>query len=248
MQHNEEYVKNLVRNCQHFGCHQTLLLSNKEGTKIGVEKRTFESAGVHDLIREVEGIKWYCDQVGVNAQEAIRSFVNRQKSCSLILKYHQGQVDTFSSDVDLLMDRIEEAVCHYLDVFKSCNFKYAHGDYFLGNIVFHKDRVKWVIDWEHFNDQLPSGYDPINCIVEAFLTSFEKRGPCSNATSEVAKKLLEKISKEIALPGYALRSPTVWCRRVVEENSEIWGVQYKKLPQVWYSEERCGEIDKIIGI
>ena len=241
-------MKELVRNCQHYGSHHTFLLRGRDGNVVGVEKKTFDDTGIRDLSREAEGLKWYCRMIGRDASEMIGSFEKAGRYGRLEIKYHEGMVVSTPASPDLVRGKLRAAVEHYLEVFGRDSFRFSHGDYFIGNIVYTGDRVAWVIDWEHFNDALPAGYDAVNCVTQIFLSAYGKKRPYSGESVELARALLVKISERTALPAEALSSPALWCRNMAAERSDVWGAQHGKLPHVDYSGEICAKVDKIIGV
>ncbi len=241
-------MKELIRNCQHYGSHHTFLLRGRDGNVVGVEKKTFSETGIRDLDREAEGLEWYCRLIGRDASEMIGSFEKAAGYGRLEIKYHDGAVITTPASPDLVKGKLRAAVEHYLEVFGRDSFRFSHGDYFLGNIVYTGDRVAWVIDWEHFNDKLPAGYDALNCVTQVFLSAHGKKRRYSRESVESARALIAKISERAALPEEAISSPALWCRNTAAERSDVWGGQHGKLPHLDYPRETCAEVDRIIGV
>jgi hypothetical protein len=241
-------MKDLVNNCLHFGSCYTYLVSDKKGKIVSIEKKSFDRQGVNELGREVEGLKWYCKCLGRDPSGIIKSQELNSNYGRVVMKYHSGEVIAGPLNPDFTIDKVQLAVEHYLRVFGSDDFKYSHGDYFIGNIVYRDNEIAWVIDWEHFNDKLPPGYDAINCVIEVFLSSRRKRRSCRKNTIELARNLLFKISQVIRLPNLALKYPATWCRDTALNQKNLWECQYNKLPHIAYSYHTCVEIDKLLGV
>ncbi len=240
-------MKELIRNCQHYGNHQTCLLRNGDGSIIAVEKSSFDEDGAKAIAKEAEGLKWYCQKKGRGESYLLGPFIKAEKYCSLRVKYHNGEIIPGPVDPDTVGNRMESAVEHYLDVFGCDDFTFSHGDYFLRNIVFGGNAVEWVIDWEHFNKDLPPGYDAVNCVVEVFLSWRGQGSDLERIEVDTAKELLFRIVKETKLSDEVLRTPAAWCRKTALEHKDVWGAQYRKLPNVAYSVEMCAEVDRILG-
>jgi hypothetical protein len=240
-------MKELIRNCQHYGNHQTCLLRGEGGDIVAVEKSSFDEDGTKAISKEAEGLKWYCQKKGRDEAHVLGSFTKSEKYCNLRIKYHDGEVIPGPVDPATVETRLENAVEHYLDVFGRDGFTFSHGDYFLRNIIYRGDAVEWVIDWEHFNTVLPAGYDAVNCVVEVFLSWRGQGSDLESIDVDTAKELLSRIVRETKLPEEVLRTPAAWCRNVALNHKNVWGAQYKKLPNVAYSIEMCAEVDRVIG-
>lgn len=241
-------MKELIRNCQHYGAHQTFFLRGEKGQVEAIEKNSFDTNNILSIKREFDGISWYCKTKGADQTNIISSFFQARGYSRLVFKYHRGEVVDFSAHPGCLVDKISMAIDHYLEVFGRDNFRFSHGDYFLGNIVFDKNMVKWVIDWEHFNDKLPAGYDALNCIVVGLLSPYKKNLLSIKTNRERVKEIISNVVDITKLPDLAKKSPILWCREIIYEFKDIWGEQYNKLPQTIVSSEECMEIDKIIGV
>jgi hypothetical protein len=238
----------LLKNCQHNSSHYTYLIRGERGDVKAIEKKTFHEDGVIELGKEAEGLRWYAGTVDKNANEIIDFFVTAKGYSKLRVKYHNGEVISNPINPDLVINKIQSAVEHYFKVFGSNNYKYSHGDYFIGNVVFNKNRVVWIIDWEHFNDELPPGYDAVNLIVEVFISYYSKSTSFTKSSVGFAKKLLSKVAQEIVMPKMVLKSPVLWCRDTALNHKSIWRHQYNKLPHIACSYRTCLEIDKLLGI
>ena len=206
-------MKELIRNCQHHGHHYTSFLVKEGGEIAFVEKKAFNKDGVADLSREGRGLEWYCRKANKDPADVIDSFAKTEKYCKLVIRYHDGEEVRTPVDPDSVKDKTRIAVEHYLDVFGSDDFKFSHGDYSIENMIYGDNKVVWIIDWEHFNDKLPAGYDAVNCIVESFLFWHGRKKAPTRSSVETAKELLTKVSEKAALPEEVLRSPSLWCRK-----------------------------------
>ena len=241
-------MKDMISNFYQSRTHYTYLLREDNGNIISIEKKSFDKEGTTALSREIEGLKWYCRQTGKDSSDIIEDFEINPAYCRLKIKYADGEVLSNPVRPDSVRDEIQMAVDHYLKVFRKDNFKYSHGDYFIGNIIFKNNKIVGVIDWEHFNDRLPAGYDALNCIVEVFLSSGSNGISHTESSIRLAKRLLKHISEEITLPDTALKHPSHWCRDTALNNKEIWGTQYNKLPHIACSYKTCITTDKILGL
>lgn len=241
-------LKDLIKNCQHNSFHYTYLIRSSNGNVEAIEKKTFDEVGVESIDREAKGLKWYARSVNKDPLDIIECFEKTKGYCKIKIKYHNGKVISCLNNSLLVENEVKLAVDHYLKVFGRDNYKYSHGDYFIGNIVYNNNSVMWVFDWEHFNSELPPGYDAVNFITEIFLSSYQKRISNNQASIKLAKELLLKISNEVALPKMALKTPVMWCRDTALNYKHIWGIQYNKLPHIASSYQTCLQVDKLLGI
>lgn len=241
-------MKDMISNCYQSRSHYTYLLRQENGRIVSVEKKSFDKGGVDALSRETEGLKWYCRQTGSDPSDIIEDFESNQAYCRLKTKYINGEILSAPVPPDSVKNKIRMAVDHYLTVFGKDNFEYSHGDYFIGNIIFKNDKITGVIDWEHFNDRLPAGYDAVNLIVEVFLSSYSNNISHTESSVHAARCMLKHISEKIALPDTALKQPSLWCRDTALSHKEIWGPQYNKLPHIACSYQTCLKIDGLLGL
>lgn len=237
----------MIRNCQHYGQHCTLVETDAAGDPRYVTKKAMSREGADALEREHEGINWYCRARGKEDGYVVKKYVRRPSYCELSLSYVPGKTVPFSFGQRDLMKSVTIACMHYLDVFGSAGFKVSHGDFFVGNIIYDDEGVAWVMDWEHFNNTLPAGFDAVFCVVEPFLTAHGCGRPLGYPEAHRARELLSILSERTGIPGEASSSPAMWCRKITLESRDVWGKQYSKLPQVAYGEDACISVDRSIG-
>lgn len=222
-------VMELIRNCYHYGSIYTYLSLDTKGKPEKIIKMTFSQEGLKDLKREAEGLMFYSQKLSLPLERTIHFVVHEPAYGKLECSYFDGEVGNLYLPFRYNRKRILSAVDYYIGKFGQDHF--CHGDYSLENIVFREEQVQWVIDWEHFNRQLPCGIDPLYCVLEAFMYAFLHHGVTLQEGSQCGQ-LLDRIFSFYTFPEEAHRNPFNYLRKIYNEYKVSFGKQFQKFPVV----------------
>lgn len=238
-------MTDLIRNCVHHSHHSTYIERDGTGAPSAVRKVSFTQAGAADLKREVAGLHWYCDRLGIPSGSVLIESDIRDQYAKIRMTYHAGETVRVPIDPAMLSARLDALLTHHFDVFGPGNYQHTHGDYSICNHVFSGTNVSWVIDWEHFNDTLPPAYDAVYAVLEPYLFWIANDHQPSSSSIAAANKMLERIRAEIgedAVPD----NPATWLRGEVEANKDVWGAQWAKVPFVAFDLKHVDALDKAL--
>lgn len=241
-------MTDLIRNCAHHSTHQTLIDSGHGNGTARTIKTTFSVDGVAGIQAEYDGLSWYASRLRKDASAVVLAFRATAGYARLETPYVSGTVIPMPADPDSLSDKIGAAVEHYISQIWDGASTLSHGDYSLSNHVFDDaDKVVRIIDWEHFNSDLPPQYDPLYMIVEPFLFWDVNGKEASEQSKSVARKSITKLRDEIDLPEQAIQSPASWLWKTADQHRDVWGKQASKVPFLNAAPESIAAIDNAIG-
>ncbi|MDD1671223.1 MAG: hypothetical protein LUQ67_07960 [Methanomicrobiales archaeon] len=234
----------LISNCQHHNTIQTAFLTNIHNQPVSVLKTSFSSDGVKTLEREHQGLSWYVRQIHV---DPVNAGVLRRLTDSYArfeFPYHPGEVGHNHHSISQNYGKLTSAIDHWQILFNDQAFN--HGDYTISNIIYHRDCVTWVLDWEGFTNELPRGFDLMNLIMEACLLRYTWHGWNRLSKSDVRLliHLMNLISEIIPLPEGFMERPASVFSEVCRSPKEAFGMQWKKYPFVLLDKKVIDDIDR----
>lgn len=235
----------IIRNCSHYGSTITAIRLDDMNKAFRITKMAFNEDGASSIMREYDGINWYEKKLNVD-NSAIVSFTHRGKAyASLELAYKDGQCGDLSKSVEENHASIKNALKHHVDIFETSDPCFNHGDYSFENVVFDKDDVLWVIDWEHFTDLLPKGFDLAYCIMEACYFCLKRRGRLTKKDIAAAKDLIDYAETKSGMKLIDKKNPATLIRNLIADNQAVFGRQVHKYPFFNSSQKDIYLLDKI---
>lgn len=222
----------LISNCAHFGSTYTAFVTSPDNLPIGVVKGSFVRDGIESLKNEIQGLRWYAGRLNIDPDSvgSLHSFENRYAKLSI--PFHKGSCGNPYLPIKQNYHKIVNAIQYYKDLFGEDDYIFSHGDYSLVNMVFEQDEIQWLIDWEHFNDQLPREFDVLNCILEVCYYNFMRSRKLTREDISLLKNLLIFASDEIGISDLNLDTPARDYYALNLANREIYGPQINKFPLV----------------
>lgn len=241
-------MTDLIRNCAHYSAHQTLIDQSADANPARTIKTTFSPDGVAGLQAEYDGLSWYALRQGRDIATMVLQFRATLGYARLETRYVDGTVVPMPANPDGLSDKLEAAVEHYIAHLWSGSDTPSHGDFSLSNHVFNTaEDVQCIFDWEHFNNDLPPGYDPLYMITEPFLF-WDVNGKKPSARSVTsAQNMINKLHGAIELPGVALQKPASWLHETADTHRAVWGRQADKVPFLNAPTQCIAAVDQILG-
>ena len=218
----------LISNCAHFGSTYTAFVTSPKNMPVEVVKASFERAGIDSLKNEIRGLRWYAARLNIDPDSvgSFHTFENRYAKVSL--PFHQGSCGNPYLPIKRNYKKIVNAIRYYRNIFGKDNYSFSHGDYSLVNMVFRQDEIQWLIDWEHFNDQLPREFDVMNCILEVCYYNFMQTKHISRDDIGLLKKLLALASDELGFCDMDLNTPARELYAISDANRGVFGTQINK--------------------
>lgn len=235
----------IIRNCSHYGSTIAAISLDNNRRASRMAKVAFNEDGARAITREYDGIVWYEKQLNTKAS-AIVSFLCRSNSfASLELAYKDGQCGDLSRSVEENHVRIKNALKHHMDIFEKNGSGFNHGDYSFENVLFDGDGVSWIIDWEHFTDLLPGGFDLVYCIMEACYFCLKRRGRLTGKDVVAAKDLLDYAERQSGIRLIDQKQPATFLKKLISDNRSVFGQQVHKYPFFNSCPEDIETLDKI---
>jgi len=234
----------LVSNCQHHTTIQTAFLTDRHNQPVSVLKNSFSPDGVTALEREHRGLSWYVGQLHADPVNAGVLSRLTDSYARFEFPYHPGEVGHNHHPVSQNYDKLTSAIDHWKDLFTGQAF--SHGDYTISNIVYHRDSVAWVLDWEGFTDGLPRGFDLMNLVMEACLLrySWHGRNRLSGSDVQLLLRLMNLIPEIVPLPEGFMERPASVFSEVCRSLQAAYGQQWKKYPFVLLDRKVIDDIDR----
>ena len=223
-------------------------MEDKNGDVCAVRKLTFSKDGIDELNNECQGLRWYMDERGIQADTNILQEDIGKKTGKLILRYIPGETVDILASPKIIIPRFASMLEHYTEVFSKCDFTVSHGDYSVNNHIFNDDRVHWIIDWEHFNKELPPGYDLIYAFCEPFFFWLLHKKSIPQKAVNQGQDYLNRAQKLIGFDKETLQQPGEWLHNRGMEHKKVWGKQFAKMPftiekQYWVIKK----LDEMLG-
>lgn len=233
----------IIRNCSHYSATSAGLEMADGADPLTIIKTAFNEEGSASIGREREGLLWYEEQLHPE-NSVIGSFRSYKNSFArLELLYKEGSCGDLSLSVEQNYAKIINAVNHHIDIFENRKSNMNHGDFSIENVIFKKDDVVWVVDWEGFTDMLPFGFDLIYCVMEACFFSFKRRGHLTRNDVKAAKDILIHIGTALGRQAISLKAPSQDLYRLFLDNKKAFGHQLLKYPFYNSSQEDILKLD-----
>ncbi|MDD1659116.1 MAG: hypothetical protein LUP92_02565 [Methanomicrobiales archaeon] len=236
----------LIGNCKHHTPIQTAFLTDTHNRPVSILKTSFSSDGREILEREHRGLSWYVGQLHVNPVNAGIFHRQTHSYARFEFPYHPGEVGQGHHPISQNYARLSSAIAHWQKLFGDRACRFNHGDYALGNIVFHSDTVAWVLDWEGFTDELPRGFDLMNLIMEACILRYTYHGwnRLSRDDVRLLIQLMHRIADSIPLPDGFLQRPASGVTEIYRSHKAVFGMQWEKYPFALIDRKVIDDIDR----
>ena len=234
----------LISNCAHFGSTYTAFVTSPGNLPEGVVKASFEKEGIEALENEIRGLRWYAERLGINPDSvgSLHTFKNRYAKLSI--PFHEGSIGNPYLPIKRNYQKIVNAILYYKHLFGKDDYTFSHGDYSLVNMVFRQEEIRWLIDWEHFNNQLPREFDVMNCILEVCYFNFMRTKQLSREDIRLLKKLLIFASDEIGFCDMNLNTPAQELYAISDAHRDVFGRQLNKYVLMGCPREDIARIDR----
>lgn len=238
-------MTNLIRNCAHFSTHQTLIDTGNASDDARTIKTTFTAEGVGGLRAEYEGLKWYASRLNTSIDTIVYNFRSTPGYARLVVRYIDGAVIPMPTDPGTLSGKIDTALKYYVDNLWDGTNTPSHGDFSLSNHVFDpQGQIIGIIDWEHFNNDLPAQYDPLYMILEPLLFWHVNGKKLNDGVISATKAHIAKLHQHVGLDDESINAPASWLRLTAGTHVSVWGEQASKVPFLNAHEHDVFEIDQ----
>ena len=221
----------------------------------GVEaifKSSSSEEGIADLLREVEGFRWY----GQRTDQPVSVGIDRKSARFLSVKYDFIKGEKVSYRKGYFDNRkwISSILEHYCLVWKADHegegWNALHGDLSLDNVIFTKGGPVF-IDWEHFKENsAPLGFDGLHLLFESLWFESGNKSPAEDSLSHLAEMILLMRDRK-CLDGMFMSDPLLNLVEFIKSNLSLWGAQLiafrGKLPVLMFDEQRVKSIDDALG-
>jgi hypothetical protein len=218
----------LISNCAHFGSIYTAFVTSPENIPVEVVKASFDRDGIASLKNEVLGLHWYANRLKIDPASVCSYHTNANRYAKLSLPFHQGTCGNPYLPIKRNYKKIVNAIVYYRNIFGKDDYSFSHGDYSLVNMVFEHDEIRWLIDWEHFNNRLPREFDVMNCILELCYFNFMRTKQLGKDDIRLLKKLLVYASDELGFCDMNLNTPARELYAISDANRGVFGTQINK--------------------
>jgi hypothetical protein len=218
----------LVRNCPHNNGIHTLI-DELQGIVI---KSSTTDDGIIRLRREHAGYEWYFKQLARQSEGEFKIVLNDNgRYARLCIDFFPGHEGIYHKNLSHNRKRILLAINIYLKVWPrlSDTFVPLHGDFSLGNLIFHEDSLT-IIDWEHFQrNAAPWGVDLANLIYESTFFSFNG-GDTLSRTDRLVFAEARKVVCDLLEPQEGFNCTLENLTHFISTNVHLWGSSVDKLP------------------
>jgi len=232
----------LFRNNAHHSETYLTMMQSTDCANYSLKKSAASATSIQQIKNELEGLKFYLSKIGRNAD--LLSVYESSEYYSFQVKYIEGHKADFKDGFMLNHQYIKRAIAAYCKIWKEANPIFIHGDFSIDNLIFRDDEV-YVLDWEHYSClNIPVGFDGLNLIFEQiYIDIYYKRRDISEIIID-AKNLIYKMQSEFCLDEIYFESPLLSMKKVINDNSYIWGEQLQKLPVYKFSSNDIRLIDQ----
>lgn len=238
----------LIRNCAHYSTHQTLIDQRSSTEHARTIKTTFSPEGVAGIQAEYDGLEWYASRLKQDIDTMVLMFRATSGYARLEMKYVDGAVIPMPADPDTLVNKFNVAVDQYISTLWAGAGTPSHGDFSLSNHVFDPaGNITRIIDWEHFNREMPPQYDPLYMIVEPFLFWHVNGKTASARSVTAARNMMIKLHQVVELPASALVNPASWLRETADMHRAVWGQQADKVPFLNAGLKNIAAVNQLLG-
>jgi hypothetical protein len=218
----------LARNCPHNNGIYTLI-DDLNGFVI---KSSCSAGGIARLRRECAGYEWYFKQnIPLGGRKFKILFNENEVYARLCIELFPGNAGNYHKNLSHNRNRILLAINTYLNVWPRFGrgFVPLHGDFSLGNLIFHADTLT-IIDWEHFRlNAAPWGLDLANLIYESAFFSF-KGGDTLSPSDRLVFTEARKVVCALLDPEEGFNCTLENLTHYISANIFIWGSSVNKLP------------------
>ncbi len=226
----------LVRNCPYDNGIYTLI----DSRRAVVIKSSYSNDGIGRLRCEYEGNKWYFGRKYTRDEcEPLVAIENRSGYTRLTLRLFPGSVGDYDKGLAYNKSRLLIAINEYIKLWPSGDGELAplHGDFSLGNMIFHENEIN-IIDWEHFRlDTAPWGFDLLNLIYESAFFSFGGKETLRYADERAFREIRNTVLALLE-PGQKFRCSLDGLTEFISVNRLIWGPLVNKLPVMKFNIEQ----------
>lgn len=232
----------LISNCAHFGSTYTAFITTPEKIPVSVVKASFVRDGIELLDNEIRGLRWYAGRLGIDPGSVCSAHHFEERYAKITIPFHPGSCGDPYLPIKRNYTKIANAIRYYRYIFEKDEYRYTHGDFSLVNLIFEGDEIRWLIDWEHFNDRLPREFDVLDCIIEACYYNFMRKKELSREEVRLLKELLVLASNEIGFKAN-LETPAADYFAMNCTYSAVFGEQINKFPLIACPREDVDRID-----
>jgi len=242
----------LLRNCMHGSA--TALYIDQSAPSVLFKASVLEN-GVSDLLREYEGLTWYCHRRIGMSKLACKLHTTLRRYARLEVQHVDAKSVKPKTGIKRNTNLLERIIIHYAFIWNKANSvdgKFPmHGDLSLENILFDENDI-YFIDWEHFSlGVVPWGYDVIYLLFETYW--FRRQCLFFSGRVELTSisYLIQFLSSLGPLENKFITHPLASVVDFIRENRHLWGSQLEefpmKLPLLSMNQPDIDRIDKFIA-
>jgi hypothetical protein len=234
----------IIRNCWHHSSIYTGI-EYLDGRPSFIVKTSFSIDGVKDIVNEARGLSWYAGRLQIEPGAVYWLHCQGKGFGRLGIKFFSGTTASLGHSLVKNQGKIENALHYWFEHFGTAGV--SHGDYSIDNILFDKDRVTWVTDWEHFTNQLPPWFDTMYCLVEACFFRHRYQGNLPADELRIYRRYCKEIADYFGLAVAITARPSQVLRFQLDKNSAVFDRQLSKYPFVNVDQATIEKLDDCLS-
>jgi hypothetical protein len=233
----------LINNCPHDNKVYTIIDKKNEL----IIKSSCSKIGIQRISNEFSGYRWFLERTDKNKLSKIKIKKNKNYYARFYGHLFPGTTGNLNASITDNYSNLLLVINFYQKIWpRNQKFLPLHGDFSIGNIIFHKNKIN-IIDWEHFSiNKFPWGFDLLNILFESI--NFSMQG----------KKTLYKLDEISFINLYTIIFNLInkynnintyrsFSKFIKLNKKNIWGDTFKKLPAIHFNYEQIdyiGDIEK----
>jgi hypothetical protein len=219
----------IIRNCWHHSSIYTGI-EYAGGQPRHIVKTSFSPDGVRDIVNEARGLVCYAGRLATDPESLFTLCHQGAGYARMKIKYFEGTPAKLGRSLIDDERKLANAIHYWFEHFAASGF--SHGDYSIDNILYDKDKVVWITDWEHFTNQLPPWFDTLYCLVEACFFRYRRQGGLPVGEIQVYRRYRDEIAQYFDLTADVTAKPSQTLRDQFLTHSTVFGRQLEKYPFV----------------
>jgi len=245
-------MRSLLKNHQHHsGVFFLYDYDSKNNNKFYI-KSSSNIDGISDIRKELTGINWY----NYHSKYQIKYQVTADNSQYINVKHAliEGVIPKFERKTYRSnLTYINTVINHYCELWSGLNNDMhapLHGDLsLLGNIIFIEGKYPVLIDWEHFAiEGPPVGFDALYFLFELLWYELSTLNQIHHSVLSHIAEMMLLLKKCGCLSEYYFTSPLKTINDYMIQNKNLWGLQYKKMPNLLYNDSQVKFIDGCLSL
>ncbi|HVO33405.1 MAG TPA: phosphotransferase [Elusimicrobiota bacterium] len=209
-------------------------------------------AGISDLEREFQGLRWYFQRRYGGQPDSPVDYRIRNRYYRVERPWVDGTTGDYGRPLRANSEEIRAAVAHYVSLWPGSPENVPiHGDYSLANVVFNAEGLH-VLDWEHFQNAGGDwGFDALHLVLESIWFHKRRGGPLTAAAFGPLQPAVRLLANSGLLSAVYREKPLTRIRGFIERHAAFWDQQLTlnraKLPVLLFSSEEVQAVDRLLS-